>query len=208
VELVTGAAGGLWSGGSNSALVRMGALQPLYIAHNHDYWRLFTAMFLHASILHILLNMYALYLFGYVIETTLGTWRFLTIYFVAGFLASVTSYLFSDPGIVGVGASGAIFGLLGAWVAYNLRRRDTALGAANLRGALMLIALNLFLGFTIPNIDNFAHLGGLFAGFLCGLLVEGVGPRDSRQLVQVVGFVALVVLGVVLTVVRTHALVG
>jgi len=145
---------------------------------------------------------------GYGVGTTLVTCRFLSIYFVARFLSSVASYLFSDPRVVGVGASGAIFGLLGAWVAYNLRRRDTAMGAANLRGALILIALNLFLGFTIPNIDNFAHLGGLVSGFACGLLVEGVGPRQSRQLVQIAGFVALIGLGVVLTIARTNALIS
>jgi membrane associated rhomboid family serine protease len=208
VEIATGAAGGIWTGGSDAALVRLGALQPILVAANHEYWRLFTAMFLHASILHILLNMYALYLFGYVIEGTLGTWRFLAIYFVAGFLASVTSFTFSDPRIAGVGASGAIFGLLGAWVAYNLRRRETAMGAANLRGALVLIAINLFLGFSIPNVDNFAHLGGLVSGFVCGLLVEGLGPRHLRQAIQVGGFAVLIAVGLVLVVARTNALTG
>lgn len=206
VELATGAVGGVLSGGSAQSLFNLGALQPITIAGRHEYWRLFTAMFLHAGFLHIMFNMYALYLFGYAIESALGTRRFLTIYFVAGLLASVASYVFSDPGSLGVGASGAIFGLLGAWVAYNARRRQTAFGAANLRGALMLIGLNLLLGFSIPNIDNFAHLGGLAAGLATGALAEGFGPRSVRPYVQVGGFVALIGLGVALTLVRTNVL--
>jgi membrane associated rhomboid family serine protease len=209
VELARGAGGGSLAGGpSLRTLFDLGAMQPLYIARQHQYWRLLTAMFLHAGLLHLALNMYGLYLFGSLIESALGQLRFLAVYFVAGLMASVASFLFSDPRTVAVGASGAIFGLLGAWVAFNLRRRGTAFASANLRMAAILIGLNLFLGFSIAGIDNFAHLGGLVTGVAAGGLAEGVGPREVRPVVQVVGFAAIVLLGVVLTMWRVSALTG
>ncbi len=186
-------------------LFDMGAMQPLAIADG-QYWRLFTAMFLHANLLHIGFNMYALYLFGYLIEGAFGKARFIAIYFVAGFLASVTSYTFSDPRSLGVGASGAIFGLLGAWVAFNYRRRGSALASAQLRGAMFLIAINLVLGFTIASIDNFAHIGGLLSGAVAGWLAEGFGPRATRRAVTIGGLALLVLIGVLVAADRTSTL--
>jgi membrane associated rhomboid family serine protease len=206
VEVAYGGARSLIEGPNALKLYQLGALQPLTIAQDHQYWRFFTAMFLHAGLIHIAFNMYALYLFGYLIEGALGRGRLLAIYFVSGFLASVGSFLASDPRSVGVGASGAIFGLLGAWVAYNYRRRGSPMAAFQLRQALFLIVLNLFIGFSIANIDNSAHIGGLIAGVAAGFVAEGWGPSRNRQAIMVVGFAGLVALGVVLAVYRTAAL--
>jgi membrane associated rhomboid family serine protease len=209
VEVV--AAGGkvnLWDGFPGQTLVNLGAMLPSAIVFQHQYWRLITATFLHASLLHILFNMYALYLFGYLVESAFGKAKFIAIYFVSGFLASVASFLFINVNAPGVGASGAIFGLLGAWVAYNYRRRGTRLASMYLQNALFLIVLNLILGFSIPNIDNSAHIGGLIAGMACGAIAEGWGARETRRLVSVAGFAALVLLGVILVVYRTSTLTG
>jgi membrane associated rhomboid family serine protease len=199
--------GAVFSGGArfDQTLFDMGAMFPQAIAHG-QYWRLFTAMFLHANLLHIAFNMYALYLFGYLIEGAFGKARFVAIYFVTGFLASVTSYTFSDPRSLGVGASGAIFGLLGAWVAYNYRRRGSAMASAQLRWALLLIGINLFLGFSFASIDNFAHIGGLISGAVAGWLAEGFGPRTYRTAVTAGGLALLVIVGIAMTVARTSAL--
>jgi membrane associated rhomboid family serine protease len=202
VEIAKGGGGALGSGPNDNSLINLGALQPGCIAYQHQYWRLITVMFLHASLLHIAFNMYALYLFGFLIEGAFGKARFLAVYFVSGFLAGVTSFVFSDPRIAGVGASGAIFGLLGAWVAYNYRRRGTTFASAQLQWALMLIGINLFLGFAIPNIDNYAHIGGLVSGIAAGASAEGFGPRTVRRTVQVGGLVVLAVLGILLTAYR------
>jgi membrane associated rhomboid family serine protease len=205
VETAFSGGGGLASGPDNAKLFQLGALYPPAIAQtavlpeHHQYWRLITAMFLHAGLLHLALNMYALYLFGYLIENAFGTLRFVAIYFVSGFLASVTSFAFGPIGEVGVGASGAIFGLLGAWVAYNYRRRDSPMASANLRGALMIIVLNAVLAGLIPQIDWRAHLGGLLSGAIAGALAEGVGPRDIRRFVQAAGLILLVLAGIGLT---------
>jgi membrane associated rhomboid family serine protease len=182
-------------GGSTnlSVLARMGAMVPGLVAQG-EYWRLVTAMFLHIGIPHLLLNSLGLYIFGNLIEQVLGTVRFLAIYLVSGFVASVTSFAFGSPVALAAGASGAIFGLLGAWLAYNLRRRSLSLARANIQGALVLIAINVVFGLSVPGIDNLAHIGGLAAGVVAGFLAEGVGPRATRN-VTAVGGLALLVLG-------------
>jgi membrane associated rhomboid family serine protease len=199
VEVGVGGSRSLFDGPTPQKLFDLGAMFPPAIALGHQYWRLVTAMFLHIGIIHIAFNMYALYLFGYLIENAFGQLRFIAIYFVAGFLGSVISFAFGPIGTVGAGASGAIFGLLGAWIAYNYRRRGSALAEANLRWALMLIGLNTVIALSFHAIDWRAHLGGLVAGVIAGGLAEGLGPRRIRPYVQVGGLIALVLIGVAIT---------
>jgi membrane associated rhomboid family serine protease len=199
VELFAGGPNALLDGPSPQKLFQLGALFPPAIALGHQYWRLVTAMFLHIGIIHLAFNMYALYLFGYLIEGAFGKGRYLAIYFVSGFLGGVVSFAFGPIISVGAGASGAIFGLLGAWIAYNYRRRGTALAEANLRWALMLIVLNTVIAVGFRSIDWRAHLGGLVAGVAAGWLVEGFGPRWARPYVQYGGLIAVALVGVALT---------
>lgn len=177
-------------GGSDRSLLRLGALQPFLIADG-QFYRLFTAVFLHAGLFHILFNAWALWIFGTMVERDYGTPRFVAIFLLTGLLASATSYAFGPPTTIGVGASGAIFGIFGAFVAYNYRRRHLALAAANLRWAATLLLINLVLAFSIPGIDWRAHLGGLLSGLAAGAVAEGWGPRRRRVLVTVLGFTAL-----------------
>ncbi len=132
-------------------------------------WRLLTATFLHADILHLLFNMYALGSLGYQIESYFGRGRFLAIYILAGLWGSLASYATSSE--ISVGASGAIFGLAGATAVYFLRYRENFgdAGRSTLRTMLALIAFNLFFGFTNPQIDNAGHIGGLIGGALVTL---------------------------------------
>jgi membrane associated rhomboid family serine protease len=203
VEVVTGGPRALFDGPDGQRLFELGAMQPLAIADG-QYWRLFSAMFLHAGLLHIGFNAYALWLFGSSVESTFGRTRFVIIYFVAGFLASVASYAFGPLESLGVGASGAIFGVFGAFIAYNYRRRHLALAAANLRWAMTMILLNVLLAFGFRGIDWRAHLGGLVAGVIAGTIAEGTGNEPHRRLVQIAGFAALIVVGIVLVVWRTN----
>lgn len=186
-------------------LVDMGALVPGLVADG-QYWRLITPIFLHASVFHILFNSWALYIFGSLVEGTFGTIRFAAIYLITGFAASVASMVAGNPAIAAVGASGAIFGLLGAWLAYNLRRRQLTLAQANIRLALILVALNLVFGFSVRGIDNSAHIGGLIAGVIAGVAAEGFGRRGVRVAVQVVGLAALFAVAVVVATVRVSSL--
>jgi membrane associated rhomboid family serine protease len=204
-EFVRGGSASLMNGPSGQRLFDLGALDPIATAHG-QYWRLFTAMFLHANLLHIAFNMWALYILGGPIESWFGRRRFVAIYFVSGFLASVTSFVFGPVQELGVGASGAIFGLLGAWLVYNYRRRSNPLAYANVRWAVTLIVINLVFSFSFQGIDWRAHVGGLVAGAATGFLAEGFGPRETRGVVAAAGFAGLLLIGAALTIARAAAI--
>jgi membrane associated rhomboid family serine protease len=134
--------------------------------HGGQWYRLITAAFLHANTEHILFNMLTLAIVGSPIEAELGRARFLALYLVAALGGSVASYLLSQPFALGVGASGAIFGLMGAYLVIARRRRwDTST-------ILALIGINLLIGFVSSGIDWRAHIGGLLAGLLVGLAMS------------------------------------
>ncbi len=159
---------GTLGGSSNTeVLIRMGAkVTPLIAAG--EYWRLFTSMFLHIGLMHLAFNGYALLAIGTELERLFGHGRFLAIYLLSGLMGSLASYAFSYS--LAAGASGAIFGLIGALGAFFAihRERLGAWGRNRLINIAFLIALNLFLGFTQPGIDNLAHIGGLLAGLGLG----------------------------------------
>lgn len=214
LEVVGGGATSLLTGPGTLSLIRLGASiglavvpgdGPVGIAVGQE-WRLFTAMFLHAGIFHLLMNGYALSIFGSVVEQELGRVRFLLIYMATGLAASAASYAFGEPNVAAVGASGAIFGLFGAFYAYSLRRRSMALYAARVRGATTLIAINLIFSFTFPNVDWRAHLGGLVAGFLVGLAADAPGRATAKRMIFGAAIVALLLLAAGLTAWRTDAL--
>jgi membrane associated rhomboid family serine protease len=125
-----------------------------------DWYRLVTAMFLHASVLHIAFNMFALYWLGSVVEEAIGTVRFLLVYFVSG-LAGSAGALLLDPGQFTVGASGAIWGIMGALLVLEYMTTGSFAGQA-----MGLIMINLVITFTIPNISVGGHVGGLIGGIV------------------------------------------
>ena len=134
-----------------------------------QWWRLLTAAFFHdqSNIIHIAFNMWALYVFGPQLEREVGSAAFLALYVAAALGGGAAFYLLGPPSGVAVGASGAIFGLFGAWLAASYRRRRTAAGAASLRQLLVLLGINMALAFAPGfNIAWQAHAGGLVAGFL------------------------------------------
>jgi membrane associated rhomboid family serine protease len=169
-----------------------------YVADG-DYYRLLTAAFLHASILHIALNMYALYLFGPPVEAALGRVRFAALYLLSALGGSALSYAFANPAVPSLGASGAVFGLLGAYLVLNRRLgRDTS-------GVMALLVINFVFGLIAPNIDWRAHLGGLITGSLCAAAIA-YAPADRRTAIQIGGFVVVAVLVVAVILWRTAAL--
>jgi membrane associated rhomboid family serine protease len=201
IEVILGGPQALFSP-SPEILFDMGAMQPIAVADG-QFWRLFTAMFLHVGLLHVALNAYFFWLFGRMVEATFGrTWMVL-IYVVAGFLASVASYAFGPVTTLAVGASGAISGVFGAFIAYNYRRRQHAMNAANLRLALTVIVLNAVIAIGYSSIDWRAHVGGLVAGFALGYLADSSGPARQRAVVRFAGVATLVVIGIALVLWRT-----
>jgi membrane associated rhomboid family serine protease len=203
LEVVRGGPQTLFQTAPGDVLFEMGAMYPPAVATG-QFWRLFTAMFLHANLLHLAFNAYALWLFGRAVEEEFGRANMVAIYFVTGFLASAVSYAFGPIQALAVGASGAIFGIFGAFVAYNYRRRHLALASANLRSAAMLLLLNAVLAIANGAIDWRAHLGGLVAGVLAGYVAEGFGPPGRRVFFRAIGFAVLIAGGVALVVWRTN----
>jgi membrane associated rhomboid family serine protease len=181
------------------ALCRLGALNAAAIAESGQWWRLLTVMVLHGGLLHWAFNSWALWAFGPTLENVLGRARFLALYVGAGLVGAGASFAFNQTAL-GVGASGAIFGLLGALVAYFFRRRQTG-GSVPLQNLLLVLVLNLFIASRSTNIDNLAHIGGFLAGLIAMGLYDAAGPRNrgvqaAALAVPFLATVALAVLGV------------
>jgi len=174
----------VFSGGSFQpslgALVLLGAKVNVMIAGG-AYWRLLTATFLHGSLIHIFFNGYALYALGPEAERIYGTQRFLALYFLAGLGGSLASYLMSRA--VSVGASGAIFGLIGGLGMFYYLNRATLgdFGKAQVQNMVSIAMINLFIGFASQGtIDNWGHMGGLIGGALAGFALAPRLQIDSR----------------------------
>lgn len=167
-------------------------------------WRFFTPMLLHGSIMHIGFNMYALYIFGIGLERRYGHGRFLLLYILGGFAGSVFSFLFSSAN--SIGASGAIFGLIGAEGIFLIQNRK--LFGSRVKSAInnvvFVVAINLFLGLS-PGIDNWGHVGGLLGGLIFAWFagphwqVEGIYPnlhvedqREPRDVITGAAIVAII----------------
>ena len=169
-----------------------GALVGALIYTDGEWYRMVTAMFLHASLLHLAFNMLALFWLGTVVEQALGTWRFVLVYFVSGLAGSAGALLFTGPFAVTVGASGAIFGIMGALLVLEYVATGSFAGQA-----MGLIVLNLILTFAIPNISVGGHIGGLVGGILATFALAHFRHANPRSLgpalVVLVGLASLVV---------------
>ena len=169
-----------WEGirGSRNALtlIQFGAYSHRLVVYDGEYWRLITHTFLHGGSLHLLLNMGVLFIVGNLLERLYGGSRFLILYLISAIGGSLaTLYFVRDA--PSVGASGAIFGLMGALVALGLRHKNQLPRRRNqvfALGLLPFIAFDIFLGFVIPHINNAAHIGGLAVGFTAGLILTPV----------------------------------
>jgi len=177
------------------------------IAHG-QYYRLLTSMFLHdppfeggTFFLHILFNMWALYVVGPPLEALLGRVRFVALYLLTGLAGSVLAYVLMPPLGAELGASGAIFGLFGALLIVGRRLR------LNIQPIALTIGLNLVLTFSISAISWQAHIGGLVAGAALGA-AWAYAPRTNRTAIQVGSSIALAAILVVMVILRTHNLNG
>jgi membrane associated rhomboid family serine protease len=184
-----------------------GAPHVVGIAHG-EYYRLLTSMFLHEPpssgglfFLHILFNMWALYVVGPPLEALLGRVRFAAMYLLTGLAGSVFAYLLTAPNIPELGASGAIFGLFGALLVVGRKLR------MNIQPIAVIIGLNLVLSFSVSGISWQAHIGGLIAGAALGA-AWAYAPRPNRTAIQIASSVALIAIMVIVVILRTHNLRG
>jgi len=143
-------------------------IQVNLLIQNGEWWRIFSAMFLHAGFLHVLFNMFSLYIFGPELEKIAGKARFITIYLLSGIVGNVATYLLNDSGYGSLGASGAIFGIFGAFGALVYYTRRTMPMLRKL--ILPIIVISVIMTFIQPNVNVYAHLGGLVTGFILGLI--------------------------------------
>ena len=169
---------------------------PAGIAIEGSYWSLMTSAFMHASPLHIAFNMYILYVMGATLERIFGRTRFISLYLLAALGGSVASYWFSDVRTVSVGASGAVFGLMGAFIVAGRRLRF------DITQVLILLGINLAFGFIGEGVDWRAHLGGMVVGAIVAAIFV-FAPRKHQTLIQSAGCVAVLIVLIVAVVVRT-----
>ncbi|HYC63077.1 MAG TPA: rhomboid family intramembrane serine protease [Thermoanaerobaculia bacterium] len=182
IEIRTGA----WR--NPEILAELGAIIASRVFEDGQYWRLISAMFLHGDgtirgdLLHLGFNLFALWQLGRLFEMMFGTRRFVLIYFVTGIVASITSLLHNAG--PSVGASGAIFGILGAFI-FSIRRsprfRHERWARGIVQQLLFWIVANIAIGFTMPQIDMAAHFGGLIAGLILGATL----PQKSQAVIDV-----------------------
>lgn len=168
--------------GDGREMIRWGAMFPPLVKEEHEYYRLFTAMFLHFDVEHLTGNMVILLALGDNLEQVLGKVRYLAVYLVSGLGAGICSFLYSElMGSIGVaaGASGAVFGVIGALFCMLLTGKDRMENITAPRLGLM-IAYILYTGFTTPQIDNAAHIGGLLTGIVLMGLMQA-GRRKGRK---------------------------
>jgi len=170
---------------ASATLFQEWTLQPQYVASG-QWWRLFTAGFLHFGPIHLVFNMVALWVIGKELEPVLGRIRFLALYLVGLLGGSAAPFLFGPPDTQVAGASGAVFGLMGGLAVVLRRMRLSA------SPALTLIGLNLVLSFVVPNISILGHLGGLVAGAVATAALVYAPARDRNRW-QAAGIGAIVV---------------
>lgn len=154
-------------------MLEHGAMYAPYITEGHEYYRMFTCIFMHFGFSHLLNNMLVQFVVGSYLEKEIGSIRYLIIYIASGLGANLLSLnydLYTGSYAVSAGASGAIFGVIGGMLYVVLRSRGRV-GTLTSRGLILMIVLSLYLGFTSTGVDNFAHIGGLITGFILAALL-------------------------------------
>ena len=179
-----------WNGSTTDSLymVEHGTLVAAYVLEYGEYYRLFTSLFLHFGFSHLLGNMLLLGYLGVRLEQYLGHWRYLTVYLLSGLGGNVVSLLYytlTYPYVNSAGASGAVFGIVGAMLWVVLRHRGRLAGLTS-RQLMLMILFSLYSGLTSIGINNAAHVSGLAIGFLSGAcLYRGgykIGPWLKKRL--------------------------
>ena len=154
-------------------MLQHGAMYEPFVIQQHEYYRIITCLFLHFGIEHLLNNMVMLGALGWNLELEIGKVRFLVIYFVSGIAGNILSLFYdlsTENPAVSAGASGAIFGLMGALLYVVILNRGR-LGRLSGRGMLIMVVLSLYFGFASSGVDNFAHIGGLVSGFILAVIL-------------------------------------
>jgi membrane associated rhomboid family serine protease len=174
----------MYRGGWDDPMVlhQIGALEPLIVLREHEYWRLFTALFLHAGFLHLGFNLFALYALGAPFERSIGTTRFAACYLLSGLASSTGVVILTKLGLIEVGqvigASGCIMGIVGAWAGFLLRHHRAPFAKQRLANIGLIVAIQIAFDLSTPQVSMAAHICGLIGGFFLGLILP---PRVSTR---------------------------
>jgi membrane associated rhomboid family serine protease len=156
-------------------LHRIGALEPEAVVGQGEYWRLFTALFLHGGLLHLGFNLFALYVLGPPLERSIGTIRTLACYLISGLASSAGVVALHEIGLIHVdqliGASGCVLGVVGAWAGFLLRHRHAPSAKQQLANIGLIVVIQIAFDLSTPEVSMPAHMFGLFAGFFLGLIL-------------------------------------
>ena len=159
------------------------AMNGALVSDNHEWWRIITSMFLHGSIIHLFCNMYSLYVIGVELETVIGKWKFMAVYLISGIVSSLLSGVINGELIYSIGASGAIFGLMASLLYFGNHYR-LYLSNIMTHQLVPIILINLAIGFSLPYIDNWAHIGGLVGGLFSSMIVGIEGKTDKKDTIN------------------------
>lgn len=171
-----------------NVLAKFGA-NNILLVKNGEMWRLLTCAFLHVGLIHLVVNMYSLRVIGPSVEGLIGKGKFVFIYLISAISASLMSLVFVDSNIVSVGASGAIFGLMGALLYFGYHYR-LYLNDAIKTQIIPVILFNLIIGFMMPGIDNGAHIGGLIGGYLATMAIGIKNKSEKKDMIN--GWIVLI----------------
>ncbi|MBU3828433.1 MAG: rhomboid family intramembrane serine protease [Candidatus Lactobacillus pullistercoris] len=180
------------AGGSENltTLLKFGAMNDVAVAAGHQWWRLFTAQFLHIGIWHLVSNIVMIYYMGMIIEPILGHSRFLFVYLLSGVGGNLLSFALGNDKTIAAGASTALFGLFGAVLSLAMMHRNNPFIVYAGKQAFVLAVINLFLDLFMPNIDIFGHLGGLISGALLTIIF---GDKTGKKISNKVRFIVLAI---------------
>jgi membrane associated rhomboid family serine protease len=156
-------------------LHRIGALEPMIVLTQHEYWRLFTSLFLHGGLLHLAFNVFALYVLGPPLERSIGTIRFLACYLGSGLASNVGVVALTKAGLIQnaqlIGASGCIMGVVGAWAGFLLRNHRAPFAKERLGNIAFIVVIQIAFDLSTPEVSMASHMCGLVAGFILGLVL-------------------------------------
>ena len=167
-------------------MLEHGAMYVPYVLKGEEYYRLFTSMFMHFGFDHLMNNMIMLGAIGWNLEYEIGKIKFIMIYIGSGLAGNIVSALgdvMTGHYVVSAGASGAVFGIIGALLYVAIRNRGK-IGTVTGRGLVVMIILSLYYGFTSSGVDNLAHIGGLVAGFILAVLLYWKRKRKRRAAIR------------------------
>ena len=182
-------------GGSENiyVLMKLGAMKNDAIVIGNQWWRLFTAQFLHIGIMHLISNAVMIYYLGVYMETIIGHWRFLAIYLLSGIGGNLLSLAWGHDNAISAGASTALFGLFGAMTAIALQNRANPILVYLGRQSFWLALINIGLDLFAPNIDIPGHIGGFITGFLIAVILGERNLRKYSMKMRVVAVCALII---------------